>query len=52
MLTCVCITAMGLSSKRVSAEEADWQRSVLYRRDQDHFGERVRHGVPGERWVE
>lgn len=45
----VCITAMGLSSQRVPAEEANWQRGVLHCGNQDRFGQGVRHGLLGER---
>lgn len=48
----VRIAAMGLSSQRVPAEEANRQRSVLHCGNQDCFGQGVRHGVPGKRWVD
>lgn len=40
---------MGLSSQRVPEKEANWQRSVLHRGDQNHFRQRIRCGVPGKR---
>lgn len=40
---------MGLSSQRVPEKEANWQRSLLHRGDQNHLRQRVRCGVPGER---
>ena len=45
----VCIAAMGLSSQRVPAEEANRQRSVLHCGNQDHNGQGVWHGLPGKR---
>lgn len=46
----IFVLAMGIPSQRVPEEEANWQRSVLHRGNQDKLGPRVRHGVPGERY--
>lgn len=43
---------MGIPSQRVPEEEANWQRSVLHRGNQDKLGPRVWHGVPGERYFQ
>lgn len=43
--------ALGLPGPGVPAEEADREGGLLHRGVQDPAGPRVRHGVPGKRWV-
>lgn len=45
------VAAMGLPSQRVPEKEAHRKRSLLHCGNQDCFGPRVWHGLPGERYT-